>query len=305
MAIPPELPVFTIKDRKLVGSMLPDPFDDDWGRRKLAGRRTREPVPRRMKTDERSRSATRSVTRYPRSYKTAPNVRYDDIVERHSIVWGDLAYLESRIRIDMPGAAPNVQLTAYDGEWTRFVAGDDTRDPQWIAVTLRLRGGRRGAWGFPSGLFVHRSHTLLLNTSWFFGSLGELLAAKPQVPTNQAYYRFRYCGGKEVDGHSCIEVRGGMPPDRCWNPWKIDWSSALRAISHAHAAVANLAVQHSHATPARATQHATTHAARSAAAAARHRAAKAAHPTHHASSSKSSSNSLTSSLSNFFKSLGL
>ena len=36
VAIPAGLPVFTIKDRRLVGSMLPEPFDDDWGRRKLA-----------------------------------------------------------------------------------------------------------------------------------------------------------------------------------------------------------------------------------------------------------------------------
>jgi hypothetical protein len=205
VTIPPDLPVFTIKDRKPVGSMLPDPFDDDWGRRKLDELAAR--VGAEEDRHDEFEVRTRSITRYPRTYGAAPNVRYDEIVERHSIVRGDRAYLEWRNRVDMPGAVPNVQLTAYDGEWTRYVAGQDTRNLQGVGVSLR-RGRQKGAWGFPSGIFVHRSHTLLLNTNWCFGSLAELLAAKPQIPTNQTYYHFRYCGAAEVDGRPCIEVRG-------------------------------------------------------------------------------------------------
>jgi hypothetical protein len=79
--------------------------------------------------------------------------------------------------------------------------------------------------------------------------------------------------------------------------------SASASLSHAHAAVAGLAAQHSRATPAVAPHHAANHAAKSEATTPRHHAAKAAHPHHHSSSSSSSS--LTSSFNNFLKSIGL
>jgi hypothetical protein len=80
-------------------------------------------------------------------------------------------------------------------------------------------------------------------------------------------------------------------------------AGAIAHASHAHAVVASVAAQHSHASPAQATHHATTHGVRSEAATAHHHTAKTAHhPQHHSSSSSSS---LTSSFSNFLKSIGL
>ena len=76
VAIPAGLPIFTIKDRRLVGSMLPEPFDDDWGRQKPGGAR---PPGRRAgdgaTTTSRSRRA--SLTTYPHTSSSIQNVQVD------------------------------------------------------------------------------------------------------------------------------------------------------------------------------------------------------------------------------------
>ena len=94
VAIPADLPVFTIKDRKLVGSMLPEPFDDDWGRTEAGelAARVAEQENRHDDIEVRARAADEvsSLVRAPRTSATTRSS------EQRSIVRGDLAYLESR-----------------------------------------------------------------------------------------------------------------------------------------------------------------------------------------------------------------
>ena len=63
MAIPAGLPVFTIKDRRLVGSMLPEPFDGDWGKRKLAELAARVAEQEKRYDDLEVKARSRSIAR--------------------------------------------------------------------------------------------------------------------------------------------------------------------------------------------------------------------------------------------------
>jgi hypothetical protein len=214
VAIPAGLPVFTIKGGKLVGSMLPEPFDDDWGRRQLAELATR--VGEQEKRYDDIEVKTRAITKYPRSSTPGQSIRYDELLEERSILKGELAYFAMRQKIDFPAGSQDsgFQINAYDGEWTRFVWGQDPRNPRGLGVILR-RGGAKNPGGFPSGISVHRPHTLLRHM-WYIGSLGDQLAPKHQdrARLNQMTYRFRYCGAAEVDGHPCIELRGDNAQER-------------------------------------------------------------------------------------------
>ncbi len=204
VAIPAGLPVFTIKDRRLVGSMLPEPFDDDWGKRKLAELAAR--VAEQEKRYDNLEVRARTITKYPHSSASAQNVRYDEMSEERSIVRDGLAYSTSHQKIAFPGDWQDTgfRVNAYDGQWTRFFWGQGPRDhPQGFGVTLR-RGSAKGR----GSISVHRPHTPMLRRNWVFGSLGDTLASSPSDPSGQMPFRFRYCGAAEVDGHPCIEVRG-------------------------------------------------------------------------------------------------
>ncbi len=213
--IPAELPVFTIKDRKIVGSMLPEPFDDEWGRKNLADLATRLGEQEKLYGDLEVK--TRSISTYPHSTASAQNVRYDELAEEHSIHKGDLAYLATRQKMALPAGwqDTSIQRNAYDGEWTRMVWGQDPRNPQGLGVVLR-RGYNRNLVGMPGGLSVLRPHTMLLRQNWLVGSLQHHLALRPsdQAGANARMIRFRYCGAAEVDGRPCIEILGNSPRAR-------------------------------------------------------------------------------------------
>ena len=201
--IPAGLPVFTIKDRRLVGSMLPEPFDDDWGKRKLAELAAR--VSAEEKRYDNLEVKARTITRYPHSV-SSQNVRYDEMAEERSIVRKGLAYSTSYQKIASSGHWQDTgfRINAYDGQWTRFFWGQGPRDhPQGFGVTLR-RGSAKGS----GGISVHRPHMPMMRRNWLFGSLGDTLASSHHERPGQMPFRFRYCGAAEVDGHPCIEVRG-------------------------------------------------------------------------------------------------
>ena len=120
VAIPAGLPVFTVKDRRLVGSTVPEPFDDDWGKAHLAelARRVAEQERRYDDIEVKARAA----------HDLSPHVR----VHAERPVRRDIGgTLDPPGRPGLPQFAirwyalaggwqdTTFQIPAYDGEWTR------------------------------------------------------------------------------------------------------------------------------------------------------------------------------------------
>ncbi len=210
VAIPAGLPVFTIKDRRIVGSMLPEPFDDDWGRTRLAELAAR--VAEQEKRYDHIEVKSRATWTYPRSSGPNQNVRFDQTSEERSIVRGGLAYSIEHLRIaDADGWHDGgFRVSAYDGRWTRGASGRDLRSPEGLVAMLR-KGSPRKDEGSNQRIPVHRAHSLILRTWRIFSTLSDLLASSPSDPEKAGTIRFRYCGAAEVDGHPCIEVRADRP----------------------------------------------------------------------------------------------
>jgi hypothetical protein len=204
--IPAGLPVFTIKDRRIVDSMLPEPIDDDSGRTRLAELAAR--VADQEKRYDNIEVKACATWTYPRSSGPRQNVRLDQRSEERSIVRGGLSYFVAYQK--RGGVDAGVRVSAYDGRWTRIASGQDFSSPEGVGVILR-KGSVRNDAGSNQGIPVHRAHSLVLRTWGIFGTLADLLASSPSNPEKAGTIRFRYCGAAEVDGHPCIEVRADRP----------------------------------------------------------------------------------------------
>src|SRR5262249_44426657 len=152
------LPVFAIKDRRLVGSMQPEPFVDDWGRKNLAE------LARRVGEQERRYDdievTARTVWTYPHTSSSMQNARSDQMSEERSIQRGDRACSITHQKFAGPGGwqDTSLQINAYDGEWSRWLWLQGTpASPQGIRATL-LRGCQKTARGLLIGFPLHRPH---------------------------------------------------------------------------------------------------------------------------------------------------
>jgi peroxiredoxin len=217
VAIPAGLPVFTIKDRTLVGSMLPEPVGDDRSKKNLAelARRVGEQENRYNDIEVKART----VWTYPRTSSSVQNARNDQMSEERSIQQGDRAYSITRQKFAGPGGWQDavVQINAYDGEWSRWLYLQGTpAAPPGIRATLR-RGCQKTARGLLIGFPLHRPHTLILRNSGGTGSLADMLDASPEDAQSRSLFDARYCGAVEVDGRPCIQVRADPMQGRNFN----------------------------------------------------------------------------------------
>ncbi len=215
VAIPADLPVFTIKDRTLIGSTLPEPIVGDRGRAELAkvAARVADQAWRYDNIEVKARRVHASLT----------SNRWNQIsvlgqsTEERSILRGDLAYYIAHGAITSLDGSRTTMLHvhAFDGHWTRFFL---THDPPALGSTAAMiRLGRvKDDPGLMDSIFVHRPHSLMLRDQMIFPPLTDLLALPPDDRPGLPPIRFRYCGTLQVDGHPCITIRGnftGRPYD--------------------------------------------------------------------------------------------
>ena len=209
ISMPADLPVFTIKDRKLVGSILPEPIDGDrpqTGLLRIAARVAKEEN-RYEDIEVKVKVRTYRVNPYLWQWNPLAEESWDD----RSILRGELAYHTTR---RMQASRTGWELALYevaacDGQWSRSLWGSDPQNPQGLGVILRPSRVRtdndQGA-----GITVYRPHMLLLRDQEIFGRLADLLASPRFNRASQTTLQFRDCGTAEVDGHLCRVVRGDL-----------------------------------------------------------------------------------------------
>ncbi len=188
VAIPADLPIFTIKDRRIVGSMLPEPFDDDWGRKKLAELATR--VAEQENRYDNLEVKARTVWSYPHLSGLNQDVRFDQMSEERSIVRGRLAYYKAQSRNASPDGWQDagIQVHAYDGRWTRRSWTPQNPDAKWAILRKGIVGKDEG---LNQAIPVHRAHTMVLHTWWIFSTLADLLASPRTDRDRGVTLRFR------------------------------------------------------------------------------------------------------------------
>ncbi len=209
VAIPAGLPVFTIKDRTLVGSALPAPVGSD-----------REPALRAeviARVAEREKPYDDLEVKSRVSYQSLRRVLAPDSVindeshEEHSIVLGRRGYFASlQARTTFGGRhSEQLQLSVCDGRWVRTFQQTEPAGRQAATSWASLRRARpRTADDRCDDIPLHRPHTLLKRGEAIYGPLADLLASPWLDKTDYFRIEFRYCGEAEVDGHPCIKVRG-------------------------------------------------------------------------------------------------
>ena len=208
ISIPADLPVFEIKDRLLVGSSLPEPFDSEAAQAKQLeiAARVGDQEARFDDIEVNLHGGFKTVTpQFPQWFPLS-----EDVWRDRSIVRGELAYH----RTDHWQAATQggwhhtlTQVNAFDGSWSRLIWGYDLAIPNGLGVLVR-RGRVKDDIARQNGIFVYTPHTLLLRQSWFFAPLARLLAGPREDRVGQITLRFRYCGTAQVDGHPCTRFRG-------------------------------------------------------------------------------------------------
>jgi hypothetical protein len=211
VAIPADLPVFTIKDRALVGSALPEPIGGDRGKTKLAEvvARVAEQEKRYANLEVKARVNYKSLS----SHILMEGLTVGQSQEGHSILQGNLAYHTSRQVSNSLGGQryETVLAQAFDGQWTRGLTRYDNRGQDSGTWATLRKGGMGKAEGRHDGIPVYRPHTLMQREDWIYGPLADLLVSPWYDKINKYSLRFHYCGEAEVDGHPCIMVRGDLP----------------------------------------------------------------------------------------------
>jgi hypothetical protein len=207
--IPADLPIFTIRDGRLVGPMRPQPVGGEPGRAKLAE------VARRVAAQERRYDDLEVKARASRTSATW-NRRSEDALlvesrEERSIARGERAYFTAHTAVTLMGGGrkTTIRVDAFDGRWTRSFLRVDPSDIQHIWVSLR-RGRAKHDFRMLEPIFVHRPDALLLRDHSIHTPLADLLASPPDGRPELPPVRFRYCGPAEVDGHPCIALRGNL-----------------------------------------------------------------------------------------------
>src|SRR6185312_1906467 len=116
---PADLPVFTIKDRTLVGSTLPEPVGGDREKARLA-----EVVARVAEQEARYRDLevkARVTYKLLGTDTLMEGVYTEQTREEHSVLRTPLAYFSARQRSRTLGGqgSETHEVEAFDGEWTR------------------------------------------------------------------------------------------------------------------------------------------------------------------------------------------
>lgn len=223
VAIPADLPVFTIKDRALVGSSLPEPAGGDGEKAKLA-----EIVARVAEQEKRYHDM--EVKAHVNYRHLGMDIVEEGVVteqtkEEHSAFRAPLAYFRSRQRSDTLGGQRVEEgwVEAFDGEWTRKLYQQMDAEPgNTNAWALLRKGGLARAGERAEGVAVHRPHMLMMHDDRISVPLADLLAAPWEDRGRKSRLRFRHCGERVVDGHPCVVLRGDSlsgPADRVRNSW--------------------------------------------------------------------------------------
>jgi thiol-disulfide isomerase/thioredoxin len=207
VAIPPDLPVFTIKDRAIVDSVSPEPVGGDQEQAKLA-----EVVARVAEQEKRYRNLevkARLSYKHLGTSMLMEGLITEDTKEEHSILRTPLAYFSSRQSYSTLGGqqSDDLRVEAFDGEWTRQLY--QSKSAQQNSASLR-KGGMGKAQGRHDGIPVYRPHILMQRDDRIYGPLADLLVSPWHDKINKYRMRFRYCGEGEVDGHPCIKLRGDV-----------------------------------------------------------------------------------------------
>ncbi len=209
VAIPADLPVFTIRDRALVGSAFPQPVGGREEAAKLA-----EVVARVAEQERRYRDLeveARVDYRHLNTQMDMDGVVAEEGREEHSILRAPLAYSSARSSYVTLGGerSENLRVDASDGAWTRIFSHDRSKETNQVSASLRKEGTGKPQ-GRRDGVPMHRPHVLMLRDDGIYGALADLLVSPWQDRINRYRIRFRYCGEEEFDGHPCIKLRGDI-----------------------------------------------------------------------------------------------
>src|SRR5262249_30173691 len=134
VAIPADLPVFTIKDRALVGSALPEPVGGDQEKAKLA-----EVVAAVAEQEIRYRDLevkARVDYKHLGTDILMEGIITEQTQEEHSVLRTPLAYYSARQRYGTLGGqrSDNQEVEAFDGEWTRRVHQSKGDHQGWASL---------------------------------------------------------------------------------------------------------------------------------------------------------------------------
>jgi thiol-disulfide isomerase/thioredoxin len=210
VTIPAGLPVFTIKDRALVDSALPEPIAGDAEKARLAEvvAQVAEQEKRYANLEVKARVGYKSLA----SHILMEGLTVNQSQEGHSILRGNLAYFTSRqVSASLGGQnSEQSQAQAFDGQWTRGFTRFERRGRDTQSSATLRKGGMGKAEGRRDGIPVYRPHTLMQRQDWIYGPLADLLVSPWYDKLNKYQLRFRYCGEAEVDGHPCIKLRSDI-----------------------------------------------------------------------------------------------
>ena len=211
--IPVGLPVFTIRDGKLVGSSLPEPIGDE-----VKEKAKLEEVVAKVHEQE-LRYADLEVKARVDYKHVGSNMFMKGIITEQtkavrSVLRGTLAYFTEHVSHASLGGlrVEQNEVQAFDGRWTRTIhrsLRDDQEERRW--ASLRKGGGGK-AEGRHDGIPVLRPHTFLVRDDWLYGPLADLLVSPWHDKINKYRLRFRYCGEEDTDGHPCVKLRGKVTP---------------------------------------------------------------------------------------------
>jgi thiol-disulfide isomerase/thioredoxin len=207
VTIPADLPVFTIKDRSLVGSTLPEPTGGDQEKRQLAEvvAKVAEQENRYSDLEVKARVTFTSL----QSSIRMENIITNDSHEVHSLLRGSSAYLASREKYSTLGGqrSERFHVRASDGEWTRSL---DRSKRGGAEVQIEATLGKLGidkSEGSPDRVPVYRPHMLLERYARNYGRMADFLSASWRNKLNNHRLRFRFCGEALVDDHPCVTLR--------------------------------------------------------------------------------------------------
>src|SRR5262245_29710324 len=173
VAIPADLPVFTIKDWKLTGSTLPKPMDDDRGRAEMA--KVAAGVAAQARRYDNLEVKARRVHTSATSNRWNQTTIVTQSREERSILRGDLAYyIAHGATTSLDGSRTKLlQVHAFDGEWTRYIWSQEPSGLGDPAVMIR-RGRVKNDPRLLESIFVHRPHSLMLRDHLIFPTLTDL-----------------------------------------------------------------------------------------------------------------------------------
>jgi thiol-disulfide isomerase/thioredoxin len=212
VAIPADLPVFTIEGHKLVGSEVVQASQTHQEPTKLLKIAAEVANQEKRYSDIEVKAHVRHRRAFPDLDQWCPSV--EEVWEDRSVLHGDLRYESmNRSHATSNGWTRSVaHVSAFDGHWTRLMWGSDPQNPQGLAVILR-KWQATGESAQTGGICVYRPHTLMMRSQGVACPLADLLASPLIDRRAGTKYQYSYYGTADVDGHPCIRLRS-----HCDNP---------------------------------------------------------------------------------------